>query len=154
MEEVTEQDENAESGSGSRPEAQAGPRTEAFITGCAYGALLLVGLALGLVESFTYSLSIGFVPVAALSWSLFNFGGALLAGYGMGSKLGAAVPAAAWLVVLFMLLPIRPEGDAVIANTLAGYAYIFGGTFAALAGIMRTPSAQPWLLIGADPRIG
>lgn len=128
---------------------------DAFLTGCAYGALFLAGLAFGLIESFTYSLSVGPIPVAALGWSVFNYGAVLLAGRGMGAKLGASVPAVAWFLILFVMSPARVEGDVIITGAPVALIYMFGSTVAIVAGILRAPSAaRPWLLVPTDPRVG
>jgi hypothetical protein len=53
------------------------------------------------------------------------------------------------LAVLGVLLGvIRPEGDLVVTGTTPGYVYMFGGAVAALAAIVWTRSARPWVLTG------
>jgi hypothetical protein len=125
------------------------PRVEAFVTGAAYGGLVVAGLMLGVIESFSFSWSAGSIPLAAILWSLFNLVACYGAGRGMGGKLGAAVPTLMWLVVVVVLAVQRPEGDLVVTGTLAGTVFLYGGVLAAGVAILLAPSSGEWLLGGA-----
>lgn len=125
-------------------------RAQAMITGAAYGALGVFGLALGVFGSFLYSWMLGPVPIAALAFAVLNLAAVRLAGWGMSSKLGAVIPTVTWLVVVFSLSTKRAEGDLVITGTAPGYLFIVGGSIAAVIAIALTPSPHSWLLRGAD----
>jgi hypothetical protein len=129
------------------------PRVEAFITGAAYGGLVVAGLMLGVIESFSFSWSAGPVPLSAILWSLFNLVAFWGAGWGMGRKLGAAVPTLMWLVVVIVLAIRRPEGDLVVTGTAEGTVFLYGGVLAAGIAILLAPSSGEWLVGGArrDP---
>lgn len=120
-----------------------------MVTGAAYGALGVFGLALGVFGSFLYSGMLGPIPVAALVFVVLNLVAVRLAGWGMGSKLGAVIPTVAWLVVVFSLSTKRAEGDLVITGTAPGYLFIIGGSIAAVIAVALTPSPRSWLLRGA-----
>jgi hypothetical protein len=121
----------------------------AFVTGLAYGVLAVLGVVLGVVESFQFSWEVAGVPVAAIVLSLVNLAVFRAAGWAMASRLGAVMPAVPWLIVLVVLSARRPEGDLVVTGTAAGYVYMFGGAVAALIAIVWTRSARPWMLTGA-----
>lgn len=135
------------------PEAGPGRPAEgplgAFVSGAAYGALGLLGAAVGLLGSFVQDWTAGDVPVAAVLGVPVVFAMVRLAGWGMGGRLGATVPAVVWGVVVFVMSMRRPEGDLVVPATLAGYVYIIGGMAAAVLAVARVPAAGPsgqWLL--------
>ena len=121
-----------------------------MVTGAAYGALGVFGFALGVFGSFLFSVSLGPVPVAALGFVVLNLVLMRLAGWAMGTKLGAVIPTVTWLVVVFALSAKRPEGDLVITGTTAGYLFIVGGSIAAMIGVALTRGSHSWLLRGAD----
>jgi hypothetical protein len=120
----------------------------AFLIGLAYGVLAVLGIMLGVIGSFEFSWQVGSVPVAAILLSLVNLVVFRAAGCGMESKLGAVIPAVLWMIILVVLSSRRPEGDLVVTGTTAGYVYMFGGAAAALAAIVWTRSARPWVLTG------
>jgi hypothetical protein len=120
----------------------------AFLIGLAYGVLAVLGVLLGVIGSFEFSWEFGSVPVAAILLSVVNLAAFRAAGWAMESKLGAVVPAILWLIILIVLSSRRPEGDLVVTGTAAGYVYMFGGAVAALAAIIWTRSARPWVLTG------
>jgi hypothetical protein len=127
----------------------ASPRTyrraDGFVAGAAYGMLGAAGALLGVLGSLYQGGAVGPVPVAAVGLGLLNFGVFRLAGWAMSSRLGAAIPAAAWLVVVFVLASKRTEGDLVIQASTASYVFLIGGTAAAAAAIARTRSPRNWL---------
>jgi hypothetical protein len=138
VEETTRQD--------ARPEPAREP---AFVTGIAYGVLAILGVALGVLGSFEFSWTAGDVPLAALGWTVVNLAAFRGAGWAMRGKLGAAVPAVLWLIVVLVLSSRRPEGDLVVTGTAAGYVFIFGGALAAAIAVALTPSVSTWMLGGA-----
>lgn len=50
-----------------------------------------------------------------------------------GTRLGAVVPAAVWVVCVMLLSSTRPEGDFLFAAGLGPYVYLLGG---AMAGVI------------------
>lgn len=133
---------------GGRRAGGEGP-LDAFVSGAAYAALGLLGGVFGVVGSFAQDWAVGSVPVAAIVLVALVFALARLAGLGMGGRLGAAIPAVVWGVVVFVMSMRRTEGDLVVPGSTAGYVFIIGGMIAAVAGIMMVPPARPpgdWLL--------
>jgi uncharacterized protein DUF6113 len=129
---------------------EPGGRPQAMVTGAAYGALAACGIVLGVVGSFLYSLELGSIPIAALAFVVVNLGAMRLAGWAMGSKLGAVIPTVTWLVVTFALSTKRAEGDLVITGTFPGYLFLIGGSISAMIAVALTPSQGSWLLRGAN----
>ncbi|TDD77803.1 DUF6113 family protein [Actinomadura rubrisoli] len=130
------------------PRSGEGP-LEAFVSGAAYAALGLLGGVFGLLGSFAQDWTTGGVPVASAVLVALVFGMVRLAGWGMGGRLGAMVPAVVWGIAVFAMSMQRPEGDLVVPATLAGYVYIIGGMVAAVLAVARVPAAGPsgqWLL--------
>ncbi|QKG21809.1 DUF6113 family protein [Actinomadura verrucosospora] len=132
--------------------AEAGGRGEspltAVVSGAAYAALALLGGVFGLVGSYAQQWTAGKVPVTSIVLVLLVYAMARLAGWGMGGKIGAAVPAVVWGVVVIVMSMQRAEGDLVVPGTLAGYVYIVGGMVAAGIAVARVPSPGPagqWL---------
>jgi hypothetical protein len=127
-------------------------RVEAFVTGGAYGVLVVAGAAAGLLGSFFHAVDVGPIPVFAIAFALLNLGAFRLAGWAMGTRLGAAAPALAWLLVVIFMSSKRPDGDLVISGSTAGYIYLLGGSAAAVLAVVRTRSATSWLRGGARAR--
>lgn len=130
------------------PAAQrASPRTEAFITGGAYALLFLLGVAEGVLGSFQYSRAvIGGVPLAAIGFALAIGITCGLAGWAMGTMVGALVPGIGWFLASFLLAMPVSGGSVIIANTSAGEWYLYGGAVCALLGIgsaLVTTSRSP-----------
>ncbi|MBW8481463.1 DUF6113 family protein [Actinomadura parmotrematis] len=129
---------------------------EAFATGAAYAVLALLGAALGVVGSFLQGFGPAFLAVAVLIAA--NAALAWLAAWGMGSRLGGIVPAAAWLAVVLVLSRQRPEGDLVVPGTTSGYVFLIGGMVALAVGLATSPVGprEPggWLTRGAPPTGG
>jgi hypothetical protein len=131
------------------PAPTSGPTPEpAILIGLVYGVLAVLGVLLGVIGSFEFSWQLAGVPVAAIFLSLVNLAAFRAAGWAMESKLGAVIPAALWMIILVVLSSRRPEGDLVVTGTTPGYVYMFGGAVAALAAIVWTRSARPWMLTG------
>jgi len=137
------------------PEPRGGdPRMAAVVTGAAYGALLVFGLAIGVYESFSYSWSVGWFPLAAVLISLLNLGVFWAAGWGMGGKLGAAIPAAGWLIMVMVFSARTSSGGLVVTGSPAGNTFLLGGTLTAILAIVFTRSSGNWLLSGRPSRSG
>ena len=126
-------------------------RLEAFVSGGAYGVLAVGGAVLGLLGSFYHAVGVGPLPVLAIAFALLNFGTLRLAGWAMGTRLGAVIPGLGWLLVVIFLSSKRPEGDLVISASAAGYVFLLGGAIAAVIAIARTRSTHSRLLIGQHP---
>jgi hypothetical protein len=124
--------------------------SESLTSGGAYGALVALGLALGLVGSFQFSWDLGGVPVAAILLTAVNFAVFRTAGWAMAAKLGAVAVVVPWLIVVILLSSPRAEGDLVVTGTLAGWVFILGGAAAAALAIAGTPPS--WRPPGESPR--
>ncbi|WP_051712841.1 DUF6113 family protein [Spirillospora albida] len=121
---------------------------DAFVSGAAYAVLALLGSVVALLGSFCIGWTVAGVPAAAIAAVVVVFGLVRAAGWGMGGRLGALIPAVVWGLVVFVMSMRRPEGDLVVPATVAGYIYIIGGMVAAVIGVARVPSARPsgeWL---------
>ncbi|SEN53716.1 DUF6113 family protein [Actinacidiphila rubida] len=84
-----------------------------------------VALAGGLVQD-------GWFPgglVLALAGCVALFYGGLKA---TGTRLGAVVPAAVWVLCVLLLSTSRPEGDFLFAAGVGPYLYLLGGALSAL----------------------
>jgi hypothetical protein len=126
-------------------------RLEAFVSGGAYGVLVVGGATIGLLGSFYQAVDTGPVPVLAIAFTLLNLGAFRLAGWAMGTRLGAVIPALGWLLVVIFLSSRRAEGDLVISASAAGYVFILGGSAAAILAVARTRSTHNWLLPASLP---
>ena len=109
-------------------------RPDALNTGAAYVALFLLGAMEGLIGCFQFSHTVGQVPVAALVLCVVVFLTCLLGGLGMGSALGALLPAFGWLLASLVLTMPTAAGSVIVTNTTAGKWYLYGGALAAAAG--------------------
>ncbi|MFC9972657.1 DUF6113 family protein [Spirillospora sp. NPDC127200] len=139
-------------------EAEEGARLETplgeFVAGAAYAALGLLAAVVAVLGAFAQDWSLGGAPVAAIGLVAANFVFVRLAGWAMGSRLGAVIPAVVWSLTVFLLSFQRPEGDLVIPGTVAGYVFIFGGMVAAVIAAGTTPTRRPageWLTRGIGP---
>ncbi|MBE1534199.1 DUF6113 family protein [Actinomadura algeriensis] len=124
---------------------------EAVVSALAYVMLAVLGAVYGLVGSFVQDWTVREVPLASIVLVVLLFGLVRLAGWGMGGRTGAVIPAFLWLIVVFVMSLQRPEGDLVVPATIAGYVYIIGGLLAAVLGVMRVPpsgGSGQWLLRG------
>ncbi|MEV4255053.1 DUF6113 family protein [Spirillospora sp. NPDC049652] len=133
------------------PAADPDPRLEAVVSGAGYGVLALLGFAYGVFGAFHQDWTVGSFPLPSLLLCAVLFALVFGAGYGMRTKLGAVIPAAAWMIVTFVMSSKQPEGDLVIPGTTAGYVYIVGGLVTALVAIAVVPTRRPsgeWLTGG------
>jgi hypothetical protein len=104
-----------------------------LLTAGAYTALFLAGAVEGLFGSFQYSRA---APLAAIGFAVLLFVTCVLGGWAMRSVTGAVVPAAGWLAASFVLSAPVAGGSVIIANTSAGKWYLYGGTIAAVLGVL------------------
>ncbi|RFU38248.1 hypothetical protein DZF91_28665 [Actinomadura logoneensis] len=124
------------------PAVGPSPGLEAVVSGAAYGVLFLLGIAYGLFGAFHQDWTVGSLPLPAIVLCAVLFGLVFGAGYGMRTKLGAVLPAAAWMIVTFVMSSKRSEGDLVVPGTTAGYVYIVGGLVAGLVAIAVVPTGR------------
>ncbi len=108
-------------------------------------ALFVLGGVLGVVGSFLNEavprvLGVG-VPVGIVLAVLGNITAGLLGTRGLGNRLGGAIPAAAWFVVVILLGTSRREGDLVVTGDAHGLAFILLGALAAFLGLLPGPGA-------------
>lgn len=100
---------------------------------------LVLGLVLGVLESFLHPLLLRSVPVGVIGAGVANFLAAQLIGRGARSRAYAAGPGIGWLIATIVLTVQRPEGDFVVPGTWTGYGYLLAGTLGAVVGIALTP---------------
>jgi len=143
------------------PEGPAGEADEigqAIITGAAYGVLFVLGVFLGVVGAFEHSWYFpGGFPIVAIGWLGVLFAVPYWMGRLMGTRLAALMTAAGWGVVSAVLTVQRAEGDLLIAATVPGYTYLYGGMVAVAIAVLLVPSNGSWLLtprFGAPPPSG
>jgi hypothetical protein len=109
---------------------------DAFVTGGAYGLLLVLGLVEGLIGSFVYSAwLIGSFPAAAVLLCLLLLATCVFGTWGMTSVAGAIVPALGWIVASFVLDSPSKQGSVVVAAVPSGEWYLYGGSVSALLAI-------------------
>ncbi|MEW2352560.1 DUF6113 family protein [Spirillospora sp. NPDC029432] len=147
-------DHEPEGLTGAPEEAAEGP-LDAFVSGAAYAALGLLGAIVGVLGSFAHPWTAGSVPVAGIALILLNFGMVRLAGWAMGGRIGAAVPALLWTAVAVALSARRGEGDLIVPGTTTGYLFIIGGLVAVVIGVSLVPARRPpgeWLTGGPFAR--
>jgi hypothetical protein len=109
------------------------PRSAAFLTGGAYGVLLLMGAVEGAIGSFQYS---RMAPTGAILFCAGIFVTCLLAAWAMQSISGAFVPALGWIIASFVLSMPMSNGSVIIAATPAGKWYLYGGTLSVIAALV------------------
>jgi hypothetical protein len=113
-------------------------RPGAVSTGAAYAALFVLGAMEGLLGCFQYSHTAGHVPVAALAFCVVIFLTCLLGGLGMGSPLGALLPAFSWILASLVLTMPTAAGSVIVTNTTAGMWYLYGGAASAGLALLLT----------------
>lgn len=117
---------------GGRP--PSGDGREAGLRVLTYLMLVLFGAVQGLAGAFFYG--VGPAPAAALLFDAAILGTCLLGGWGLRRASGGFVPAAGWLVVVFVLASGTPGGSVVITASTAGEWFLFGGAACATAGVI------------------
>ncbi|MFE9423032.1 DUF6113 family protein [Kitasatospora sp. NPDC006697] len=105
-----------------------------------YALAFLAGAVDALCGCFVQPLWSPWGLALALAATLGAFYGSLRAS---GTKVGLAAALAGWLVVMFVLLAPRPEGDFVLSSSAGSYVYLLGGLVAGL-GIGLLPTRAPY----------
>jgi len=129
-------------------------RPAAFGGRGAYAALFVLGVMEGLIGCFQFSHGIGRVPVVALAFCLVVFLTCLLGGWGMGSPLGALLPAFGWFLASLLLTMPTAAGSVIVTNTAAGKWYLYGGAVSAGLGVVLTFLGWPRRASGWPQRPG
>lgn len=96
----------------------------------AYVALLLFGVAQGMIGSFQYS---RLAPAGAILFCAGIFVTCLLGGWGTRSIMGTFLPAVGWVIASFVLAMPRSNGSVIVASTAAGKWFLYGGTLCVAA---------------------
>jgi hypothetical protein len=106
-----------------------------------YAGLLLLGAVVGVAGVlaqaawFPGGLVLALLAAAGTFW-----GGATL----MRRRLGAVLPAAAWLVLVVLASLPRAEGDFLVGAGIGAYVFLFGGMFlAVLCATLAVPAVPP-----------
>lgn len=117
------------------PGRPSGSRGRAFGV-VVYLALLVLGIVEGIVGSFQYGQSPA--PLVAIALAVLILATCVFGGWGTEPLGGALAPAAGWLLASFILSMGSQEGSVIITNTTAGQWYLYGGTLAAVIGVLAT----------------
>ncbi len=99
-----------------------------------YLALLLLGLAVGLLGAFFYGS--GPAPLAAIAFDLAIFASCLLGAWGTRAVVGGLAPAVGWFAIILLLARGTSGGSIMITATEAGEWFLFGGSLAAALGLV------------------
>ncbi|GAA3722664.1 hypothetical protein GCM10022205_02930 [Spinactinospora alkalitolerans] len=116
-----------------------------------YAVLLVLGFVAGIVCGLSASWlawlwQVGPIgqalAVAALVLLLvLLFLGCRVAGWGMGSRLGAGLPAAGWAAAGFAIVGHSSAGDVVMTAAAVNYGFLYGGITAVVLATVLTPPA-------------
>ncbi|GAA0964352.1 hypothetical protein GCM10009550_62040 [Actinocorallia libanotica] len=98
-------------------------------------------MLLALIGSFSFGRSL----LIAAALCALNLAAFRAAGWAVGTRTGALVPAAAWLTATGVLSLPRSEGDVIITSGAGGMLFLFGGAAAALIAAALTPATRSWL---------
>ena len=88
---------------------------------------LVAGVAAGVLGSFVHALDLAGLPLGLLVALALSASVVLTAALAAGRGVSAAA-ALGWLGAVLVLSGQRPEGDLVVANTVAGQVWLFAGT--------------------------
>jgi hypothetical protein len=99
-----------------------------------YLALLLLGLAVGVLGAFFYGS--GPAPIAAVAFDLAIGASCLLGAWGTRTVIGGLAPAVGWFAVAFLLARGTSGGSILITATAAGEWFLFGGALGAAFGLI------------------
>jgi hypothetical protein len=99
-----------------------------------YVALLLLGLAVGLLGAFFYSS--GPAPLVSVAFDLAILAACLLGAWGTRKVIGGLAPAVGWFAVIFVLAKGTASGSIMITATSAGEWFLFGGSVGAAFGLV------------------
>lgn len=108
-----------------------------------YAGLAAGGALVGVLGAFYHlaTIDVGglrlpfMLPVLVALVAVLVHGG----GRACGGRLGAVLPAAAWLVVTLFAASPRPEGDVLVTGGWLSLAYLLVGTLAASVAVTRSP---------------
>lgn len=103
-------------------------------TAVVYVLLFVLGAVQGIFGSFQYSR--GPAPLLAILLAGLIFATCLLGGWATRTLGGGLLPAVGWFVASFVLSMPRANGSVIITNTAAGKWYLYGGSLAAVAGVI------------------
>lgn len=106
------------------------------LTVVAYLALLLFGVAQGLLGVFFYAT--GPAPFAAIGFGVAMAATCLLGGWGMRAAAGGVAPAAGWFALVFLLANGTHQGSVLITATTAGEWFLFGGSACVAVGVVAS----------------
>lgn len=107
----------------------------------AYLLLLVLGLVVGLAGVMVQPLWLPGGLVLALAGAVAVFGGGRTL---TGTRLGAALPAIGWFVMVLVANTQRPEGDFLVAASTGSYVFLLGGlALACLCVTVPVPGMRP-----------
>ncbi len=118
------------------------------VKAAAYVALMVLGGLQALIGTFQYSRGPG--VVVSVCFALAILATCLLGGLGMRRALGAVLPAGGWFVVSLLLGSASAGGSVLVADTLQGKWFLFGGAACAAGGALI--SFALWTRAGASRR--
>ncbi|HSF26491.1 MAG TPA: DUF6113 family protein [Actinomycetes bacterium] len=97
-----------------------------------YVLVVVVGFGVGLIGSFSQAATRTLVgvdlPVGLVASLVVTLAVIVGAGLSTGSRVGAGLAFAGWLLATMVMAVKRPEGDLVVAATPLGLVWLFGGT--------------------------
>jgi hypothetical protein len=112
-------------------------------------AAAAAGATAGVVGSFVHPYAVGWVPVGLLV-GLALSGSVVVTARLLAGRSAAVAAAVGWLAVVLVLAGQRPEGDLVVADTVAGQVWLFAGTALVgacivlpLGGVLALPPSGP-----------
>lgn len=127
-----------------------GHRGAVAVSFLAYTALLVLGFAVGLVGglaagwlSWLWAAGTGARVAAAVAAGLalvLLYTGGRVAGWAMGSRLGAVMPAVGWTLAAFAYLVHTTGGSIVLTATAVDFVYLYGGLAALALAVVLTPA--------------
>ncbi|RCV48329.1 hypothetical protein DEF23_25185 [Marinitenerispora sediminis] len=138
-----------------RPESggSTGRLPRRALAGAAYTVLTALGLVAGTVGGLasswlswlwlTGAAGQGAAAAALVLMLLALFAGCRAAGWGMGTRLGAGLPAGGWIAASFLLVSWSSSGDVVLTAAAINYAFLFGGIAVAVLATALTAPAAP-----------
>lgn len=101
--------------------------------------LLLLGVVLGVLESFLYPLRFAWVPAGVIGAGVVNLAVSQGAGRLTKSRPYALALAVGWLLAVLVLTLGRPEGDFAITGDSTGYGYLAGAAAGFVLGVVLLP---------------
>ena len=104
------------------------------LTTLTYLALLLFGIAQGVVGAFFYG--VGPDPLAAVGFDVAILATCLLGAWGTQRALGGLAPAVGWFIATFVLASGTGSGSVIITASSAGEVFLFGGAIGAMIGVV------------------